>query len=168
MADSLILTGVRDIKKHKGTEMLLRHPKRGGHTWNLKQWWNTNNGKQYVMCTVFDVTVGANTCKLVLDTNEGTNIRIDHDGAFGFSFYGISELDRAALFTEDFQLIEHYVFPRISGGKVMTVKPDGSAPKPTAAAPEEATAKTKRSSKKIAVEAAVGASDNPDLEACSY
>ena len=52
-----------------------------------------------------------------------TNIRIDHDGSFGFSFYGINEVRRAALFTEDFELIEHYVFPSISGGKIMTVTP---------------------------------------------
>ena len=51
--------------------------------------------------------------------------------AFGLTV-GINEVRRAALFTEDMQLIEHYVFPAISGGKVMTVacrcsnKPDGT------------------------------------------
>ena len=59
-----------------------------------------------------------------------TNVRIDHDGAFGFNFYGINEVRRAALFTTSYELIEHYVFPVISGGKVMTVTPAGAAPKP--------------------------------------
>ena len=39
MADSLVLTGVKDIKKHTGTEMLLTRPKRGGDTHSVKEWW---------------------------------------------------------------------------------------------------------------------------------
>ena len=41
MADSLVLTGVKDVKKHTGTEMLLTRPKRGGDTHALKEWWKT-------------------------------------------------------------------------------------------------------------------------------
>ena len=59
-----------------------------------------------------------------------TNLRIDHDGSFNFTFIGINEVARAALFTESYELIEHYVFPRISGGKVMTVTPAGAANRP--------------------------------------
>ena len=135
MADSLVLTGVKDVKKHTGTEMLLTRPKRGGDTHALKEWWKAGAGKCYVQCTVFDVTVGLDTCKLVLDSNMSTNVRIDHDGAFGFNFYGINEVRRAALFTASYELIEHYVFPVISGGKVMTVTPAGSASKPGGAPP---------------------------------
>ena len=135
MADSLVLTGVKDVKKHTGTEMLLTRPKRGGDTHALKEWWKAGAGKCYVQCTVFDVTVGADTCKLVLDSNMSTNVRIDHDGAFGFDFYGINEVRRAALFTDSYELIEHYVFPVISGGKVMTVIPAGAAAKPGGAPP---------------------------------
>ena len=40
----------------------------------------------YAECTIFDVTTGAGTVKLVLDTNMSTNVRIDHDGAFNFDF----------------------------------------------------------------------------------
>jgi hypothetical protein len=130
MADSLVLAGVKDVKKHTGTEMLLTRPKRGGDTHALKEWWRGGAGKCYVQCTVFDVTVSGDTVKLVLDTNMSTNIRIDHDGSFGFNFYGINEVRRAALFTTDYVLIEHYVFPVISGGKVMTVTPADAAPKP--------------------------------------
>ena len=89
----------------------------------------------YVECTVFDVTVGGDTCKLAIDTNMSTNLRIDHDGAFGFEFFGINEVRRGALFTDAYEIIEHYVFPVISGGKVMTVIPAGAAPKPGGAPP---------------------------------
>jgi len=130
MADSLVLTGVKDVKKHTGTEMLLTRPKRGGDAHQLKEWWKTGVNKCYVSCTVFNVTTAAGTVKLALDTDEGTNIRIDHDGFFNFVFYGINEVRRAALFTESYELIEHYVFPSISGGKIMTVTPavGGSRP----------------------------------------
>ena len=130
MADSLVLTGVKDVKKHTGSEMLLTRPKRGGDTHALKEWWKGGAGKCYVQCTVFDVTVNGDVVKLALDTNMSTNVRIDHDGSFGFTFYGINEVRRAALFTTDYELIEHYVFPAISGGKVMTVTPADAAPKP--------------------------------------
>ena len=135
MADSLVLTGVKDVKKHTGTEMLLTRPKRGGDTHSLKEWWKVGGKTCYIECTVFDVTVGGDTCKLVLDTNMSTNVRIDHDGAFGFEFYGINEIRRGALFTAAYEIIEHYVFPAISGGKVMTVIPAGAAAKPGGAPP---------------------------------
>ena len=135
MADSLVLTGVKDVKKHTGTEMLLTRPKRGGDTHSLKEWWKTGANKCYVMCTVFNVTTAVGTVKLVLDSNAGTNVRIDHDGSFNFIFYGMNEVNRAALFTDAYELIEHYVFPRISGGKVMTVTPPGGAIRPSAAPP---------------------------------
>ncbi len=131
MADSLVLTGVKDIKKHTGTEMLLTRPKRGGDTHSLKEWWKGGGVSTcYAECTVFNVTVGGTTCKLAIDSSSGTNLRIDHDGAFGFIFYGVNEVSRGALFTDAYEIIEHYVFPAISGGKVMTVTPPGAASKP--------------------------------------
>ena len=136
MADSLVLKGVRDVSKHAGTEMLLTRPKRGGDTHLVKEWWKSGGVSTcYVNCTIFDVTVSGDTVKLVLDTNMSTDVRIDHD-TFVFTFIGANEISRAALFTEDMELIEHYVFPAISGGKVMTVKPAGAAPKPDGTAAE--------------------------------
>ena len=136
MADSLVLAGVKDVKKHTGTEMLLTRPKRGGDTHSLKEWWKGGGVSTcYVECTVFDVTVGGDTCKLVLDSNMSTNVRIDHDGSFGFTFFGSNEIRRGALFTDAYEIIEHYVFPSISGGKVMTVTPAGAADKPGGAPP---------------------------------
>ena len=131
MADSLVLAGVKDVKKHTGTEMLLTRPKRGGDTHSVKEWWKAGGVSTcYAECTVFDVTVGSDAVKLVLDTNMSTNVRVDHDGAFNFTFYGSNEIKRGALFTSDFALIEHYVFPSISGGQVMTVTPAGGASRP--------------------------------------
>ena len=135
MADSLVLTGVKDVKKHTGTEMLLTRPRRGGDTHSIKEWWKGGVSTCYAECTIFDVTVGPDTVKLVLDTNMSTNVRISHDGAFGFTFSGANEIRRGALFTSDFQLIEHYVFPAISAGKVMTVTPPGAADKPSGVVP---------------------------------
>lgn len=136
MADSLILKGVKDVRKHTGTEMLLTNPRRGGNTHQVKEWWKSGGvSTTYTACTIFDVTTAAGVVKLVLATgkSEDTDIRIDHDGNFNFSFYGINEIDRAALFTADMELIEHYVFPRIAGGKTMTVIPPGGASRPGAA-----------------------------------
>lgn len=133
MADSLVLSGVKDVKKHTGTEMVRLNPKGGSDTFKLPRWWVEGGvSTLYVSATVFDVTTAAGTVKLALDTGgEGSRVRIDHDGAFGFTFYGMSGIGRAALFTDAFELIEHYVFPKISGGKVMTVTPAGAASRPT-------------------------------------
>ena len=54
MADSLVLTGVKDVKKHTGTEMLLTRPKRGGDTHSLKEWWKGSDlSKCYVECAQY-------------------------------------------------------------------------------------------------------------------
>ena len=134
MADSLVLTGVKDIKKHTGTEMLRINPKGGGDVFKLRRWWVEGGvSTTYVTATVFDVTAAGGTVKLAIDTSVSTNLRIDHDGSFNFSFYNINEVSRAALFTDAFELIEHYVFPKISGGKIMTVTPANGASRPSGA-----------------------------------
>ena len=135
MADSLILNGVKNVKNHTGSELLLTRPKRGGDTHKIKEWWLGRGAKQYAACTVFDVTTATGNAKLVIDSSTGTNLKIIHDGSLNFTFGIFSEVKRAALFTEDFQLIEHYVFPTLSGGPVMTVVPAGAAPKPSVPAP---------------------------------
>lgn len=135
MADSLILKGVKDVRKHAGTEMQLMRPKHGGDTWHLKEWWKNGVSKCYVDCTVFRVTTDDGSVRLALDSNMGTDIRIDHDGDFNFNFYGINEVRRAALFNDDFELIEHYLFPAISRGKIVTATTPGAADRPAAPLP---------------------------------
>ena len=133
MSDSLVLKGVKDVQKHKGTEMLLMRPKRGGDSHQIKKWWAMNaKSAIYVGCSVFKVAGGSGDVYLALDTNEMSSIRIDHDGTYNFNFYGISQLSRAALFTDSWELIEHYMFPKIAKGPITTVTPPGAASKPSA------------------------------------
>jgi len=130
MADSLILTGVKNVQKHTGKELLLTRPKRGGDTHKIKEWWHGTNGVQYVDCTIFDVNAKGQKMKLAVASTNGTFVRIDHDGELNFDFYGSRNVTRAALFNQELQLVEHYVLPSMSGGKVMTVTPHGAVTKP--------------------------------------
>ena len=130
MSDSLVLTGSRQVTKHKGTEMVRTDAKRGGNTWMLPRWWVKGNGTVYVDCTVFAVTAGGATGYLAIESSPSVNIRIDHDGAFNFEFYQINEATRAALYDGSMELVEHYVFPRMSGGKTMVVTPADGATRP--------------------------------------
>lgn len=133
MSDSLVLKGLKDVRKHTGSEMLLMNPKRGGNSYPVKKWWATNSNQTiYVGCSVFKVTQGGNSVYLAIDTAEMSTIRVDSDASFAFKFFINKEVSRAALFTDSWELIEHYVFPKISGGKVMTVVPAGGASRPSA------------------------------------
>ena len=135
MADSLVLKGVKDVRKHTGSEMVLMRPKRGGDTHQLKKWWLMNaNSTVYVSCSLFKVTAGGGSVYLAIDSQEMSTVRIDHDGSFNFTFYAINGISRAALYDENMALIEHYVFPKISGGKVMTVTPPAGGSRPGAGA----------------------------------
>jgi hypothetical protein len=131
MADSLILSGVKRVLKHTGKDLLLTRPKRGGDTHKIKEWWHGGTGSQYVDCTIFDVTANGQKAKLAVASNGGTSLRIIHDGQLNFEFFGASNVSRAALFTQELTLIEHYVLPAVSKGKVMTVKPQGTEDKPS-------------------------------------
>ncbi len=136
MSDSLVLKGLKDVRKHTGSEMLLMNPKRGGNSYPVKKWWTTNSNQTiYVGCSVFKVTQGGNSVYLAIDTAEMSTIRIDSDASFAFKFFINNEVSRAALFTDAWELIEHYVFPKISGGKVMTVVPASGASRPSAGPP---------------------------------
>ena len=135
MADSLVLTGSRQVTKHAGDEMQRHDAPRGGNTWQIPRWWAKGNGVVYTDCTVFKVTAGGSSAYLAVESSPSVNLRIDHDGSYGFTFSAFNEVSRAALFTSDWAIIEHYVFPSISGGKVMTVVPAGAAGKPGVAPP---------------------------------
>ena len=137
MADSLVLVGVKDVRKHSGTEMQLINPRRGGDTHQIREWWRNSVNTTYATCTLFKVTTADGSVYLALPTGkfEGSDIKIIHDGNFNFTFVAINELDRAALFDEDMALIEHYIFPSISGGKIVTVTPAGAADRPSAPPP---------------------------------
>ena len=113
MSDSLVLTGVKDIKKHTGTEMVRLTPAGGGDVFRVKQWWSQSSGNAiYVDVTMFSVTNSAGTVKLAVESNMSTNLRIDVDGNFNFTFYHFNEVQRAALYTSDLALIEQSI-PRV-------------------------------------------------------
>tara|TARA_R110002049_G_C9035985_1_gene552379 strand:- start:300 stop:959 length:660 start_codon:yes stop_codon:yes gene_type:complete len=132
MSDSLVLTGVKDIKKHTGTEMVRLTPAGGGDVFRVKQWWSQSSGNAiYVDVTMFSVTNSSGTVKLAVESNMSTNLRIDVDGNFAFSFYNFNQVQRAALYTSDLALIEQYVFPSISAGKTMVVTYPGAPSRPS-------------------------------------
>tara|TARA_R110002050_G_scaffold67647_1_gene146592 strand:- start:47 stop:763 length:717 start_codon:yes stop_codon:yes gene_type:complete len=136
MSDSLVLIGVKDIRKHTGTEMLRINPTGGGDTFQLKQWWVKGGVSTcYTDATVFNVTQDGNMVKLAIASSMSTNLNISVNDNFQFTFSNFNEVNRAALFSSTFELIEEYVFPRISGGKVMTVIPAGAAVRPIVADP---------------------------------
>ena len=137
MADSLVLTGKKTVTKHTGTEMVRLDDKRGGNTWQLPRWWVTGgNGTVYVASTVFKVTAGGDTGYLAIaSTSESTRVKILHDGSFNFDFQYMNEVSRGALFDADMKVVEHYVFPKISGGKTMVVTPAGGATRPGGGSP---------------------------------
>ena len=131
MADSLVLKGVKDVRKHTGSEMLLMRPKRGGDVHQIKRWWTPGTKSTvYTACSLFKVTQAGAVVYLAIDTNEMSAIRVDLADNFQFKFFGIAQIERAALFDEQMNLIEHYLFPKISGGKVVTVTPPLGASRP--------------------------------------
>ena len=131
MADSLVLKGVKDVRRHSGTELTRVNPKRGGDTHQIRRWWTPGTvSTVYVTCTLFSCVQGGNTVFLAIDTQETSTIRIDVDANFAFSFSGVNGIKRAALLTQNMEVIEHYAFPAISGGSLMTVTPPGAPSRP--------------------------------------
>lgn len=143
MADSLILKGVKDVRKHTGSDLLFRFPKgRGDAQHSLKAWWYAAGvSTQYVKASVFDATTTNGKVKLAVTTSPSSQIRIDFDGAAFTvnSFIAPSNVDYVGVFTEDFELIEYYAMPKQSGGKVAKGTFAG-APGYPAAAPSPAPA----------------------------
>ena len=137
MADSLVLKGVKDVRKHTGTEMQLVNPRRGGNTHQMRQWWRYGVNTPYCACTLFRVTATNGTVYLAIESgsSERTCVKISHDGDANFTFSHMSQLKRAALYDENMGLIEHYVFPSIAGGPIMTVTPANGASRPSVPPP---------------------------------
>lgn len=133
MADSLVLNGVKDVRKQTGTEFKLQRPKKGGDTFQLKRWWIKGGvSTAYTTASVFNVTTDDGTVKLAVESSPGSTVKIIHSGNFNFTFTDFTGVNRIALYNDAFQLIEHYTFPAISGGKIMTTTPPGGATRPSA------------------------------------
>jgi len=121
MADSLVLKGVKDVRNHTGDEMTIISPK-VGDVHQVKQW-TTPGPALYVNCTVFEVNSGGQKRRLAVPSGSGTEITIEHDGAFGFTFSNIRECKAAAQFSEDMQYISSYEFS--GNGDVAIIGGDG-------------------------------------------
>ncbi len=130
MADSLVLEGIKTVKSHKGNDMLLTRPSRGGDLHSIKKWWSTGGAVIYTPCAVLQVSLGTKKVYLALEVNNASSIRVDHYGGFDFAFYGIKNIKRGALLDANYNVIEHYMFPSISSGKTMTITPPGAAVRP--------------------------------------
>lgn len=130
MADSLVLEGIKTVKKHKGSDMLLIRPSRGGDLHSIKKWWNTSGAVIYTPCSLLQVSLGTKKVYLALEVSNASSIRVDHYGGFDFAFYGIKNIKRGALLDENYNVIEHYMFPSISSGRTMTITPPGAAVRP--------------------------------------
>lgn len=130
MADSLVLKGVKDVRNHTGSEMVLTNPLRGGDTHMVKQWFTpSGTSTVYLPCSVFDVTTTAGTCKLAIASSPSSTLKVSHDGSFGFTFSDYNEVSKIALFNNSYSLIESYDIPSSPGVAIKTTT--GSAVRPT-------------------------------------
>lgn len=145
MSNNIIahLVGIKKIYNHYtehslGLQFNILQPKKGGYLHSIKEWWQKRSGIQYVGCTILEFMAhDEKYYKLAVVSNNQTSLRFSYDGFLNFTFNHFKNVSRAALFTEDFQLIEHYVFPYDSRGKALTVIPQNAFPKPTFDYPEE-------------------------------
>ena len=122
MADSLYFTGERTVTKHKGSELTLLNPKRGGNTHLFPQWWGGKHKVQYIKCAVFSATMSnGGLIRLVVPVEkEKVELDIRYDGAGNFTFPRYLGVERVAVIAGDStDLIFEYQFPAISGGSVL-------------------------------------------------
>ena len=122
MADSLYFTGERTVTKHKGSELTLLNPKRGGNTHLFPQWWGGKHKVLYVKCAIFSATMSnGGLIRLVIPVEKETvelDIRYDGDGNFTFPRYlGVERVAVVAEDSTDLRLEDQ--FPTISGGSVL-------------------------------------------------
>ena len=129
MADSLVLRGVKDVREHTGSEMVMSLPTRGGDTHMIKRWWTPSGSNTvYVPCTVFDVTNAAGTTKLAVASTPSSTLKVSHDGSFGFTLSDYSEISNVALFTDAYSLIESYEINANPGVALKTTAGSGVRP----------------------------------------
>lgn len=133
MADSLKLVGIKRVDKQTGADLTLTSPTRGGDQHKIRRWWKDNrNAAQYVNCTKFKVSRASGDVVLMVPTSQDTRLDIKFDGDQTWTFGPSSRaIDRVGVFTTNLSLIEEYVFPVISSGKVMRAIPAGAAAYPS-------------------------------------
>lgn len=132
MADSLSLIGIKRISKHTGDDLALVTPTKGGDHHKIRRWWSDNeNNAPYVNCTKFNVTRTDGDVVLLIPSTQDTRLHITFDGDSVWGFAYDRGVSRVGVFTTNYQLIEEYVLPSISGGQVMKRTPAGAAAYPS-------------------------------------
>lgn len=133
MADSLKLVGIKRVSGQTGSDLSISTPLRGGDHHKIRRWWNDNkNVAPYVNCTKLLVSRTAGDVVLMVPTSSDTRLDIKFNGDTEWSFGPTSRsVNRVGVFTTSLELIEEYVFPVISGGKIMKTIPAGAASYPS-------------------------------------
>lgn len=133
MADSLKLVGTKRVAAQTGSDLTISTPVRGGDQHTVRRWWNDNkNSALYINCTKFKVSRAAGDVVLMVPSSADTRLDISFDGDAQWTFGPIDRaVSRVGVFTSGLELIEEYVFPVISGGKVMKTIPAGAASYPS-------------------------------------
>ena len=133
MADSLKLVGIKRVSSQTGADLTIVTPIRGGDHHKIRRWWSDNkNVAPYVNCTKFTVSRTDGDVVLLVPTSPDTRLDIKFDGDSTWTFGPSNRsVTRVGVFTTGLALIEEYVFPVISGGKVMKTTPAGAASYPS-------------------------------------
>ena len=133
MADSLKLVGTKRDSGQPGSALTISTPVRGGDQHKVRRWWNDNkNSALYVNCTKFTVSRTDGDVVLMVPSSSDTRLDISFDGDTAWTFGPTDRaVSRVGIFTLGLDLIEEYVFPVISGGKVMKTTPAGGASYPS-------------------------------------
>lgn len=132
--DSLRLVGIKRLAKHTGSDLTLVTPTRGGDHHKIPQWWSANpKSTVYINCTKFSVNRPDGDVVIFVPSSADTRLDIKYDNSSDTWTFGAGSIgvERVGVFTSSHEIIEEYVFPKISGGKVMKVTPPNAAAYPS-------------------------------------
>lgn len=123
MADSLKLIGVKHIRRHKGKELQYIPPNGESDQHIVKRWWRDSKDKGvFIACTKFKVKRKGGDVVILVPSHSETQLDIAFDGNRTWNFKPASkDVARVGIFTPDNKFIEEYVFPSVSGGRIMRV-----------------------------------------------
>lgn len=123
MADSLKLIGVNHIRRHKGKELQYVPPNGESDQHIVKRWWRDSKDKGvFIACTKFKVKRKGGDVVILVPAHQETQLDIAFDGNRTWNFRPASkDVPRVGIFTADNRFIEEYVFPTVSGGRIMRV-----------------------------------------------
>ena len=123
MADSLKLVGVKHIRSHRGKELQYVPPKGESDQHIVKRWWRDSKAKGvFIACTKFKVSRKGGDVVILVPAHHETRLDIGIDGNRTWNFKPASkDVPRVGIFTPDNKFVEEYLFPTVSGGRIMRV-----------------------------------------------